>query len=219
MVQRILAVIVFAALTTSRVASADTREPAVHNYPFFPEAMRPAMEWVDRAAQRDDPFLRYGFRSVDAPATTNRTSVRDALVGYTGPSSANGGPADGAAYYFLVGKDTWHVVYDPVHRMAYYGEGCCSYHREVLVRVHTTAPRSVPRRDLSTMRTARGMRLGMTVAQVERREGPAPRTMGPTGKGRTALAYWSRVGKQCSQERTFVFVHDRLQAIHVVEGC
>jgi hypothetical protein len=218
-VQRIVAAIVFGLMTTPHIASAGTSATDVHNYPFFPEAMRPAMEWVDRAAKRDDPFLRYGFRSVDAPATTNRTIVRDAFVGYAGPSSANGGPADGAAYSFAIGKDTWHVVYDPVHRLAYYGEGCCSYHREVLLRVRTAAPRGVPRRDLSTMRTERGIRLGMTVAQVERREGPAPRTMGPTGNGRTALAYWSRVGTQCSLERTFVFARDRLQAIHVIEGC
>jgi hypothetical protein len=110
-------------------------------------------------------------------------------------------------------------VYDPARRLAYYGEGCCAYHRAALLRVRVAAPLGVPRRDLGAMQTERGIRLGMTVAQVERREGPAPRTMGPTRNGRTALAYWSPVGTQCVQERTFVFARDRLQAIHVIEGC
>jgi hypothetical protein len=213
-------VLILAAISAARAISEKDYE---HAYPFFPESMRPAMEWVNRETRPDEPFLGLMFRSFRAPATTNRTAVRDALVGYDGPRGpfgGTGGPGDGATYGFAVGKDTWRVVYDPVHRLVFYGESCCAFGRDVLVRVRTAAPRSVPRRDLSAMRTARGILLGMTVAQVEVREGSAPRTLGPTVDGRAALAYWSSLdGKTCVEERTFVFRRDRLEAVHVVRGC
>jgi hypothetical protein len=169
--------------------------------------------------------LRLSFSSFEAPATTNKTVVRDALTGYGGPHGVfgrppAGGPLDGAIYGFQVGSDKWRVVYDPVNHLAYYGESCCAYARDVLMRVTSAAPHRVPRRDLSEMGTARGIRLGMTTAQVKAREGPAPRKTRAARSGRTALAYWSSLdGKTCVEERTFVFAHDRLQAIHVVEGC
>jgi hypothetical protein len=216
----------FTALCIALVATvAAARANTEHDYPFFPEALRPAMEWVDREAKRDDPFLRLTFRSNDAPASTNRTAVRDALIGYGGPHGSvgrppAGGPLDGAIYGFRVGSDKWRVVYDPANHLAYYGESCCAFGRDVLMRVLTAAPHGVPRRDLSNMRTARGVRIGMTAAQVRAHEGAAPRRIGAARNGRTALAYWSSLdGKTCVEERTFVFAHDRLQAIHVVEGC
>lgn len=206
-------------------AAAPARANTEHDYPFFPEARRPVMEWVDREVKRDEPFLRLTFRSNEAPMSTNETLARDALTGYGGPHGIfgrppAGGPLDGAIYGFQVGSDKWRVVYDPANHLAYYGESCCAFGRDVLMRISTAAPHGVPRRDLSAMRTVRGVMLGMTAAQVKALEGPAPRKLRPGRSGRTALAYWSTLdGKTCVEERTFVFAHDRLQAIHVVEAC
>jgi hypothetical protein len=206
-------------------AGAPVHASAVHDFPFFPEALRPTMEWVDREAKRDDPFLRLAFLSHDSPRNTNETPLRDAFIGYRGPHGVAGhppagGPLDGARYGFEVGSDKWRVVYDSENHLAFYGESCCGFGRDVLLRVVTAAPRSVPRRNLGAMRTMRGVRLGMTAAQVMAREGPAPRKMDAAPGERTAFAYWTPVGgKTCVEERTFVFAHGRVQAIHVVEGC
>jgi hypothetical protein len=208
----------FAVLT----AAAPANQPE-HDAPFFPERMRTAMEWVDRERHRQDPFLLLTFREFDAPATVNRTRLRDHLIGYDAPPSGFGGvagPGDGATYGFMVGKDTWTVVYDAVHRLAYYGEGCCAFGYGVLMRTTTAAPPSVPRRDLSRMRTVRGIRLGMNARQVQAREGPAPRALGPSRSGRTALVYTTTLGpRNCVEQRTFVFGRGRLEAIDVLRGC
>jgi hypothetical protein len=119
----------------------------------------------------------------------------------------------------MVGHDVWRVVYDPVHRIAFYSEGCCSFGYGVLMRTSTVAPAAVPRRDLGAMRTTRGVQLGMNASQVEAREGPALRTMGPAPNGRTALAYSTVLGADCVEQRTFVFARGRRDAIDVLQGC
>ena len=207
------------------LGASTARGATEHDAPFFPERMRPVMEWVDRERHRDDPFLLLSFRAFDAPASVNHSKVLDGLTGYAVPGDGfqgAGGPADGATYGFMVGKDTWHVVYDSVHRLLYYGEGCCSFGYSVLMRARAAAPRTVPRRDLRGMRTARGIRLGMTAREVQAREGPALRTLGPTRSGRTALAYTTPIGRgtsSCAEQRTFVFDRGRLEAIDVLRGC
>jgi hypothetical protein len=68
------------------------------------------------------------------------------------------------------------------------------------------------------MRTA--MQWGMNARQVQAREGRAPRALGPSQSGRTALAYTTSIGSNsCVEQRTFVFRRGRLEAIDVLSGC
>ncbi len=70
------------------------------------------------------------------------------------------------------------------------------------------------------MRTMRGIRLGMNARQVQAREGPAPRALGPSNGGRTALAYTTTLEpNNCMEQRTFVFGRGRLEAIDVLRAC
>ena len=70
------------------------------------------------------------------------------------------------------------------------------------------------------MRTMRGIRLGMNARQVQAREGPASRVLGPSRRGRTALAYTTTLEPtNCAEQRTFVFRSGRLEAIDVLRGC
>lgn len=179
MTRHVVATFAAACAAILSVAPQGTRADG-HGAPFSPEAMRPAMEWVDREADRSAPFLQLDFRSAQSAKSVNASRILDPLRGYEPSGTNHGPPDDGATYYFLIGKDPWSVVYDPVERVAYYGHGCCSFTTVVLMRAESIPPKSVPRRDLRAMATERGVRLGMHMSEVVRREGQAPRVLGPT---------------------------------------
>jgi hypothetical protein len=64
------------------------------------------------------------------------------------------------------GPPKGHVVYDPDHRIAYYDEGCCSFHRVVLAITAEPPPRKIATRSLAGLRTTSGIRLGDGPAHV-----------------------------------------------------
>jgi hypothetical protein len=89
------------------------------------------------------------------------------------------------------------------------------------MRARSMPPTIVPRRDLAEVRTMRGVHLGMTRAQVEAREGPAPHVQRSAATRRIAVSYSVPLPgtSTCLEERTFVCADDHLDAIDIEEAC
>jgi hypothetical protein len=120
-------------------------------------------------------------------------------------------------------------VYDPVHRIVFYGEGCCSW-SDLVAAADVRPPRHrIVERDLRALQTLRGVRLGMSPMQVMSVYGRA-KLLAVVGHPRVRmLAYttWPPVASaiqgagplQCGQFQTFYFRHQRLVLIQLGNGC
>jgi len=116
------------------------------------------------------------------------------------------------------------VAYDARGGIAFFEQGCCSYNEVVAAAGVDQPPRSVARRDLSGLRTSRGVRLGNSIASVRRIYGYAPLREVPAGRGERVLAYttrppMSRSTGSCGQDEVFVFRGERLVFIQFTNGC
>jgi hypothetical protein len=146
-------------------------------------------------------------------------------LGYEGPDDgtlfvveADGGPPRG------------HVVYDPVHRIVLYDTGCCAYHDVIAAQGIGPPPVSVVERDLSRLKSVRGVALGMPRSKVLQIYGPAQGRPVPRHPELTALAYttwppygtFHRVGlggTPCGQFEDFIFKKDALVYMQFGNGC
>jgi len=139
----------------------------------------------------------------------------------TGPSPVYGdaGPTKG------------YVVYDPVHRIAFYEQGCCSWEDLVAAADTPAPPKPVVMRDLQNLTTMRGVRLGQTVRQVERIYGAATLLAVHGHPHVEFLAYttwppYIHAGHYpphwrdpCGQFENFYFRQGRLMLIQLSNGC
>ena len=87
---------------------------------------------------------------------------------------------------------TW--VYDSVHRIAS-GTGCCEYTHDFLI-YSKAPPRMLPSRDLSSVRTHRGLHLGMTIPEAAAALGIPISTIHRTGKMYESLEFFKRDPKR-----------------------
>jgi hypothetical protein len=134
---------------------------------------------------------------------------------------------NGTLVVFTISLQKAHVVYDTSHRIALYETGCCSWNEIVLAYQSTLPPKPLANRDLSAVKTARGIRLGMTSADVVRIYG-ATKPQFVKGEGRVSvLAYttWpprnklSNTHSECGQFQNFYFRSGRLIMIQLGNGC
>jgi hypothetical protein len=138
------------------------------------------------------------------------------------------GPDDGTFFvYGEAGPPKGHVVYDPAHRIAFYDQGCCSWHDVVVAADVAPPPKRVVTRDLSDIHTVRGIRLGVTPTAVMQVYGKA-KLLPVTGHADVQLlAYttWAPMKSQaalrgpCGQLENFVFRQNRLIFIQLGNGC
>jgi len=114
------------------------------------------------------------------------------------------------------------VVYDRRHRIAFYGEGCCSYFVTVLAADVSPPPLAVSVRTLTRVRTDAGIRLGDSPARVMRVYGNAVLQTVPLHPQTRLLMYENAHPPQpgpCAQQQTFAFKNGRLVFIRLFNGC
>jgi len=113
------------------------------------------------------------------------------------------------------------VVYDRSHRIAFFGEGCCSYFSVVLAADVTPPPVHVEQRDLGNVTTDSGVRLGDSPAKVMRVFGVAPLQPIPGRSDMQGLRYENGTPPKplCTQRDTFGFTHGRLTVVEIYDGC
>jgi hypothetical protein len=118
-----------------------------------------------------------------------------------------------------------HVLYDAAHKLVLYQEGCCAWRTTVLASGIGSPPASVHGADLSDVRTARRVSLGMTQRQVIEIYGASkPHAVGGDA-GVTMLSYTTMHGNPsstenaCGQFQNFAFRNGKLFYIELLAGC
>jgi hypothetical protein len=130
----------------------------------------------------------------------------------------------GATYFWYgpAGPPKVHLVYDPVHHVALYRQGCCAWEESVLTTASTPPPRTVKAANLSGVRSKRGIALGASPDAVRRAYGPA-RLHGSTKKpALRVLSYYRNQHVKysgCGWFENFVFRANRLIEIQAGHGC
>jgi hypothetical protein len=122
------------------------------------------------------------------------------------------------------GPPRGHVVYDPLHRIAYYDEGCCSLHHVVISANVPPPPKKIVMRSLAALRTVRGIRLGAQPSAIQSIYGPATLRTVPGAPGEQTITYARAITRPapnsvCTAYTTFLFFTGRLTAIDFNEAC
>jgi hypothetical protein len=148
---------------------------------------------------------------------------RPASPAFEGMEGAKGGTF---FVYGNAGPPKGEVIYDYAHHIAFYDQGCCSWH-DVVAAYAPPPPKRVVNRDLTQLHTNRGVHLGMSPKQVEEIYGKA--TMRKVGgyDGVFVLPYttWpplaqvKTVHSPCGQFENFFFKKNRLILIQIGNGC
>jgi hypothetical protein len=164
-----------------------------------------------------------------APSLATRTTVRDRII-----DSAGSGPLTflgmrgvyrGTHFvYGSAGPPQGHAVYDPVHRIAYYDEGCCSWHELVIASNAKAPPKTIATRSLITLRTQSGIRLGDEPSLIEAVYGRAALRPVARALHQRTLSYYrvirySQVYSPCGERTTFLFADGRLTAMNITDEC
>ena len=127
----------------------------------------------------------------------------------------------GFAEMFALPGDA-RVVYDPVHRIVLYYDGCCAYQETVLATVAGPPPRKLPFASLGALRTAHGIALGASPRAVQRAYGPARLHRSTVAHELRVLSYYRDhrlTGSSCGWFENFVFRANRLTEIHAGHSC
>ena len=175
-------------------------------------------------------FVESGYAWEAGRAT--HIEKRDAFVygSYVAPANVPLGyvrPYDGTFFvYGNAGPPKGHVVFDYAHHIAFYSQGCCSGNDVVAVVGVADPPKRVVARDLSGLRTVRGVRLGMSPAGVMSIYGASHLLRVPNHGDLRLLAYttWPPFHAvpsrdPCGQFQNFVFRYDRLISLQIGNGC
>ena len=124
--------------------------------------------------------------------------------------------------YGEAGPSRGSVVYDSVHRLAFFSKGCCSYNTVVLASGVSAPPVPVTEHDLTGARLVSGVALGASVSQVLAMHGTTSLEHLPTAPGMGFLMYENTSppkGGGCVQRQIFGFVAGRLSVIELYNGC
>lgn len=162
-------------------------------------------------------------------ALATPTTVVDEIVDPAGPGQfrflSQRGVYRGTLFvYGTAGPPKGHAVYDPVHKIAFYDEGCCSWHHVVVASNVPPPPKTIVARSLAGIRTKRGIRLGDPPSAISAIYGPALKGLSSGSAAKTMVSY-SRVEKYpsvyspCEASMTFLFVRDRLTAMDFTDAC
>ncbi|MDQ6780458.1 MAG: hypothetical protein M3Z37_04805 [Candidatus Eremiobacteraeota bacterium] len=125
------------------------------------------------------------------------------------------------------GPPKGRVIYDAAHRIALYEEGCCTAYKSVAADHVPLPPRKIVDRDLSQLKTVRGLQLGDSMERVLKVYGPSRALKLSANPGLVILAYttWPPFGVEsilkapCGQVENFAFRHERLVYIEFGDGC
>jgi len=156
------------------------------------------------------------------------TTVRDRIIdpAGSGPPAFLGmrGVYQGTHFvYGLAGPPQGHAVYDPVHRIAYYDEGCCSWHEVVVASNAKAPPKTMATRSLVGLRTQSGIRLGDKPSLVESIYGRAEFRSVARSSHQLTLSYYRVVRypkySPCDERTTFLFADGELTAINIIDEC
>ncbi|HEV3153505.1 MAG TPA: hypothetical protein VGZ02_06865 [Candidatus Baltobacteraceae bacterium] len=123
--------------------------------------------------------------------------------------------------YGAAGPPKGHIVYDSVHHVVFFNQGCCAWGDMVLEAHVPPPPKPLAAGDLSHVATTRGARLGMTVDEAMRLYGRALVTR--DGKYERLLYGWMKQDKAdavpCVQQKTLLFLGGALVAILLDNAC
>ncbi len=117
------------------------------------------------------------------------------------------------------------ILYDRSGGIVLFNTGCCAWRGYVLAAGTGAPPQSVAQASLKDVRTARGVKLGMTPPDVVAIYGHAPVRAGASHPGLTALYYTTMRGTPksspdaCGQYQSFFFKRGRLVEIDLLTGC
>jgi hypothetical protein len=177
--------------------------------PPLPQQNNALVAWLPRSQEMD---LWNAKRA-------SETRIDDSFT-YT-PRDWFGGPADGRTLRFgNAGSLSASVVYDAHSNTAFYDVGCCSWHSTLLMSGVVAPPRAVPARDLGTVGTKAGARLGESSSAVRRIYGTAPISQMKDKPGYTELVYFKPQNPtQCYWYDYFIFLNDKLVSIELAHGC
>jgi hypothetical protein len=119
-----------------------------------------------------------------------------------------------------------HILYDPQHRVVLYVTGCCGW-SQLVVAYASPPPATVMNGNFASLRTSRGIQLGMSRADVIRIYGDTKPQSVPHHPDVRVLAYttlpprnsFSKAHRVCGQFDNFYFRDDRLILIQLGSGC
>jgi hypothetical protein len=159
------------------------------------------------------------------------TPVHDYIV-YGRPPKAPlllGGvaPTDGTFFvYGNAGPPKGYVVYDRRNKIAFYHEGCCGWGSTVVASGVGSPPKRVVNRDLSTLHTKYGVRLGDSPMRVKRVYGGATLWILKGHPELRRLSYMAPLPPPkpplhatCGLSYEFVFERGKLIFIDLLGGC
>jgi hypothetical protein len=212
--------LVLVLLLSGAGAAGASETPDSHCRPYFRDACSQAIgDWLPRVPQR-----LYPGRRRFAP-----TSVNDEIVDPAGAGEpeflSQRGVVNGTFFvYGTAGPPRGHLVYDSVHRIAFYDEGCCSWHHVVVVANVDAPPKRVATRTLTGLRTRRGIALGDAPSRIRTTYGPAPLRAVLGRSDEATLAYtrpitFPGVYSPCDGDTTFLFERGRLIAMDFTDAC
>lgn len=127
-------------------------------------------------------------------------------------------------WYGSAGPPRVHVVYDRIHGIALYDQGCCSWSEVVLIAARVPPPDRVVSADLSTKRTPHGIGLGASPQAVMNAYGRATLHANTGAPALRELSYYQvephpSPYSSCGWYTNFVFRHERVWAIQTGHGC
>jgi len=136
------------------------------------------------------------------------------------PFWGEGGPRDGSfgGFHDSLGYAKINIVYDAVHHIAFYQEGCCTSFSSVL----TDAPapqQGIVQRDLSNVHTTLGIGLGDSPARVRALLGNAAMYPVRGHPDVEELSYVTIRHGVCGTRANFFFQRGRATRIELVDAC
>jgi len=117
------------------------------------------------------------------------------------------------------------ILYDLSGGIVFFNTGCCAWRGYALVAGAGAPPQSVAQASLKDVRTARGVKLGMTPAEVTAIYGRAVLRNAANHAAVTTLYYTTMHGTPknspdaCGQHQSFFFKQGRLVEIDLLMGC
>ena len=200
------------------VAGTDPQGEDAACRPYFANACSAALgHWL--------PGNRVGYPPQSDSKSATNLRVRDYLI-YEGQEVLPGdGPRHGTFFvYARAGPPRGRVIYDHVHRVALYAQGCCAWGSVVAAANVGPPPKAASDRDLSTLHTARGIRLGDTPAHVMATLGSATlrEKAGSREVGTLLYTRAIRGAKStytCKENESLHFIREGLSVIEFYDAC
>jgi len=209
----------FMLLFGNEIAAAATDSDTVCR-PYFGDACSEAMgHWLPRVPN--------GWIVADAAPSPARTSVYDEILDPAGTGRREFLKQQNVyrGSFFAYGKagpPQGHAVYDPIHRIAYYDEGCCSWHHVVVATNVSPPPKRIAMRSLIGLKIRGGIKLGDPPAEIESIYGPSRLHSVKNDSTSQTLSYVRALASgsmTCYENTTFLFRRGRLAAFDFTQAC